>query len=102
MGEESEIWYIGSGYFHQDYDVAAESSLALVAKFVAVETRETSQSLLDELNALLESAPTEQEAQRIWLTEAGADYLPTHDGMTYLQWLTRMRDIVREELTRKP
>jgi hypothetical protein len=94
-----EIRYFGGAYFHQDYDLLADSPLAVVRKFVAAEERETSQALLRELDELLAAPPTEDEALRLWHTGTGAAYRPTHGGLTYLQWFAAVRDVVREQLS---
>lgn len=81
------ISYLASAYFHQDYDLEADTPLGLVEVFREGEDAATADALRTEIFALLASEPTEEDLVRLWLEEARAAYDPTREGSTVRDWL---------------
>ena len=53
MPDEIMLNYLGRGYFHQDFDLVAESPVAVVKKFAYDEDTDYVQIMIDELGSIL-------------------------------------------------
>ncbi|MGW4293352.1 contact-dependent growth inhibition system immunity protein [Micromonospora chersina] len=99
MGSETEtLRYLAGAYFHQDYDLIAETPSGNVEDFISNETDETSALLYGELQTLLSRGVSESDAQRIWLVDGRASYDPRYHGKSYVGWLTEISDLLRDRL----
>ncbi|GAA4554709.1 contact-dependent growth inhibition system immunity protein [Amycolatopsis samaneae] len=87
-------------YFHQDYDLDAETPIGVVEYFVRENPPEYGRGLADEIEALFAAGLDEEMAKRIWNGDGRANYDPTADGISYLSWFTQMRDFLRKEVKR--
>jgi hypothetical protein len=90
--------YLARTYFHEDFDIEAESPLGVVEKFAIRERAEYSRELLGELNSLRDRGVSEEQAKRIWLDECGAYYEPDSDGINYVQWFEQIIDLLERRL----
>jgi hypothetical protein len=89
-----ELTYLARAYFHQDFDLTADSPLGVVRHFVARETAETVAALADELDAILRERRGEQAVRELWLTAGQASYDPARDGLSCLAWFERIRAVL--------
>ena len=102
MPDEIFLNYLGQGYFHEDYDLEAESPSALVRRFAYEEKRQYVQLMENELSEILDKELTESAAEILWLHDAQAMYDPARDGKTYLGWLREILQIVEQALRTRP
>ncbi len=51
---------------------------------------------------ILEAGLTEIQARTLWLDDADANYEPSQDGKSYLDWLNEILEIVRVALRERP
>ncbi|KMS88039.1 MULTISPECIES: contact-dependent growth inhibition system immunity protein [Streptomyces] len=87
----TQITYLASSYFHQDYDLEADSPLGVVELFRESEEPATAQALAAEITTLLASPDaTEDRLAEIWLDEAQAAYDPRRDGVSVRDWLSQV------------
>ncbi|KAB1139432.1 hypothetical protein F7R91_40050 [Streptomyces luteolifulvus] len=91
------ISYLAQAYFHQDFDLDAETPLGVVEMFRDSESADTVEALRAEIVTLLESEPTEEALANVWLDEAGAEYDPRLGGVTVRNWLRRMAETLATE-----
>jgi len=101
MAEEILLNYLGSSYFHQDYDLEAPTPAALVKRFAEEEEPDYAQILVDELRSMLASGVSESMARDMWLRDAEASYDPASEGKSYLSWLNEVVTIVETVLAEK-
>ncbi len=99
--EKSLLKYLGSCYFHQDYDLEAPTPAALVRRFAGEESVDQAQQLIDELRPLIESDLSESMARHMWLHDADAMYEPDRDGKTYIEWFKEIVAIVDQVLAER-
>lgn len=86
--------YLGSTYFHQDYDVYAPTPIGVVEKFRDVEYDGTVQDLIGDLDTVINAEMAESELEEIWLRRCGSMYNPTSSGMTFKAWFELMRSVL--------
>jgi hypothetical protein len=85
--------YIAETYFHQDYDLEADSPAEVVELFRETESPEMAATLSGELEELTESPDlTEERLAELWLEEYGAYYDPRAAGMSVRDWLNLMAE----------
>jgi hypothetical protein len=83
--------------FNQDYDLDSANPDEAVIGFVRRRPHRSMAGLIGELDSLIASTLDEDQIDEIW-TEAGGNYDPRDDGMTYREWFAHVRDL----LTRPP
>jgi hypothetical protein len=88
----THIWNFGQAYFHQDYDLDADTPLGIVERFCDSEEFYAVENLRNEIVRLIESNPSEEDLSKIWVEDANAAYDPRDDGITLREWFL---DIVR-------
>lgn len=93
MKSEPALDYLAQCYFHQDYDLEADSPIGVIRKFRTAESGERVAALRTAVRVILDSGAPEETMAAIWLTGAGASYDPRSDGITVSQWF---RTIVAE------
>ncbi|WP_410664862.1 contact-dependent growth inhibition system immunity protein [Amycolatopsis sp. lyj-84] len=91
FGTVSEL----GNYFHQDYDLLADTPLGVVEHFVRNEPAESTARLLAEVEALLAAGLDEVAAHRIWMIEGWASYDPADDDLSYVDWFVVIRDLLK-------
>lgn len=91
----NQLQYLAGAYFHQDYDLDAESPLALVEQYRDSEPPDDVAGLASEVEALLRFAD-EQSLRETWIKRYRASYEPIRDGMSYREWFERVLDVLRE------
>lgn len=87
-----------SGYFHEDWEVEAETDAEVVALF---QRSGSSSCSIEELANELESAATkrEKEASDEWLLkEHGCYYQPSFDGLKGSDWFRRLAALMRDSV----
>jgi CdiI immunity protein len=89
------LGYLVSCYFHEDYDCEASSPLEVVESFAIKEIPEYSRLLLGDLELLCSQGISEGEARDLWIDKLDAYYDPDRDGISYLQWLSDIRDLLK-------
>lgn len=98
MPEEIMLNYLGSSYFHQDFDLDADSPIALVEVFAVEDGLQSVQIFYVELAEILASGLDEDGARKLWMDDAGSQYDPADDGVRYLEWLRRVLVVVGQVL----
>lgn len=86
--------YLAKAYFHQDYDLLAPTPPDLIRVFVAKEHPETREELRQDLDQLLATDPSEEDVRALWLDVAGSSYDPVQHGVSFLDWIRQVREIV--------
>jgi|HubBroStandDraft_3_1064219.scaffolds.fasta_scaffold1211321_2 hypothetical protein len=89
-----KVKYLAQAYFHQDFDLEADSPTGVVSLFREREAPEMVSSLSDEINSILSKEVDESFLARIWLEEDGACYDPRQDGIPIRDWLLRVAEIL--------
>ncbi|WP_063886349.1 contact-dependent growth inhibition system immunity protein [Streptomyces sp. NRRL S-31] len=89
-----KINYLAQAYFHQDYDLEADSPIAIVSLFREREVFEVVEALSGEIFSILASGADESRLASIWLDEAGACYDPREDGVSIQDWLSRVGEVL--------
>ncbi|MFY1574974.1 contact-dependent growth inhibition system immunity protein [Verrucosispora sp. WMMD703] len=88
--------YLARSYFHQDFDLVADTPEGVVAEFRRREDPDTVELLRREVDLLLASQSAEEVVRDLWMVQGGASYDPQFHGVRYTQWLERMRAILHE------
>ncbi|GAA4714450.1 contact-dependent growth inhibition system immunity protein [Promicromonospora umidemergens] len=89
-----ELRYLGSTYFHADYDLEASAPIEVVRKFRASEGEGTISGLRREIVGLLAQMSDDAVLDAAWLTAAGAAYDPRRDGVTTRDWLESILSVL--------
>jgi hypothetical protein len=79
-------------YLNLDWPDAYGSVWNAVDAFVAREQPEYTSDLLEEVEGVLASDPSEDELRTFFLTDLHSGYLPSGEGYTYRQWLVALLD----------
>ncbi|MFI5716303.1 contact-dependent growth inhibition system immunity protein [Nocardia sp. NPDC051750] len=88
-----EIEYLAGAYFHQDYDLEADSPMGVIRKFRTDEAPGQVQALREALRLLIDSGANEQQLAEVWLRRgAGASYDPRTDGLEFSGFLKNVVD----------
>lgn len=93
----SEIRYLAQAYFHQDFDLDADTPIGIVRNFRTSERPATVAALRRAIQSVLEEVTGETHLTALWLNEAGSDYDPRDDGISTSEWFRQML----EELDRE-
>lgn len=101
MPDEILLNYLGRGYFHQDYDLEADTPTDLVRKFASHDSLDYVKIMERELREIMTSGITEGEARVLWMVDAHSMYDPKRDGKSYLSWLQEILEIVQEEIAKR-
>ncbi|MEU5465905.1 contact-dependent growth inhibition system immunity protein [Streptomyces althioticus] len=81
---------LAQAYFHQDYDLEADTPLEVVALFRRAVGPEKAGELRDEIASLLFTVADDGDVAQVWLEQAGAFYDPRLDGVTPREWLRQV------------
>jgi hypothetical protein len=92
----ASISYIASSYFHQDFDLEADTPIGVVKVFRDSEDPEMAEDLQAEIITLLGANPSEEDLSKIWLVDGGADYDPRSSGITLRDWLMNIAEVLSE------
>lgn len=90
--------YLATSYFHQDYQLEADTPIGVVAKFLEDEGGGAGRELLSDVQSILDCDLDDDSIGEIWLVMCGASYDPTRDGMTHRQWMERVAEFLISEL----
>ncbi|WP_047249716.1 contact-dependent growth inhibition system immunity protein [Chromobacterium subtsugae] len=80
-------------YFHQDWTDEFDDDMSALRAIVESEPREKVKEGIGEIDELLKSPTSESELRGILTGEVGCYYDPSAEGMTYQQWLRRVREV---------
>ncbi|WP_374118871.1 contact-dependent growth inhibition system immunity protein [Allokutzneria sp. A3M-2-11 16] len=86
MIQGDPIAYLAQGYFHQDYDLEAETPIQVVAEFRRSEPVAVVDSLRVAVRRVLIEAKSHDELIAVWLERAQASYDPRDDGIEICDW----------------
>ena len=75
-----------ASYFHQDYDLEAETPLGVVENFLEESDARSVVELRRELTRLLAGAAGEAQLVQEWLGDGCASYDPRRDGLSMRDW----------------
>ena len=78
-------------YFHQDWFEEFESDIAALHSIVESEPKERLSAGVAEIDGLLMASLPENELKTILTDEVGCYFEPTSQGITYTEWLKRVR-----------
>lgn len=92
------IKYLATSYFHQDYQLEADSPIGIIDTFIESENAQTSRELLLEISSRFDEGMTEDEARVLWVANSGSSFDPASSGESCLGWLRRVRDLLAERL----
>lgn len=81
-----QLHLLALGYFHQDYDLEAETPLGVVEVYLDDATSGDATALRRDLQKLLAEGVSEQDRADAWLRSARASYNPRRDGLTFREW----------------
>lgn len=81
---------LGQSYFHQDFDLEADTPIAIAVRFGRAAAPETVEALRTEIASILDSDRDEDAVAKIWLEEAEAYYDPRADGISPRDWLRQL------------
>jgi len=79
-------------YFHQDWSQEFENDQDAIDAILAAEPKENVESSVGELDVLLARPLDEEELRAILIGEVGCYFDPASLGISYRQWLSRVRD----------
>ena len=79
-------------YFHQDWMEEFDSDRTALSAVVNGEPREAIVRALGEIDRLLKSEMPESDLRKALTAQIGCYFEPASEGMTYRQWLHRVRD----------
>jgi CdiI immunity protein len=85
-----QLKHLAQAYFHQDYDLEAQTPLGVVRLFREGEPEDAISELKAEIRTILNSPMTDQEIYDLWVRQYGASYDPTSDGEGYRSWFTKV------------
>jgi CdiI immunity protein len=85
-----QLKHLARAYFHQDYDLEAQTPLGVVHLFWESEPEDAIAELKAEIGAILNSPMTDREIYDLWIRQYGASYDPTSDGEGYRSWFTKV------------
>jgi hypothetical protein len=85
-----EIEYLVAAYFHQDFDLEADSPIGVIRKFRIDESPEQVGAVCAALRFLLDSGAGEERIARVWLDRSSYD--PRGEGVTVSEWLREVVD----------
>lgn len=80
-------------YFHQDWPSEFESDVEALRAIATTEPREQVVAGLDEVEKLLSIHRSETELREIMIDEVGCYFEPQSVGMSYREWLGRVREV---------
>ncbi len=84
-------------YFHQDWNIEAETDVDVVRLFIAETSIEGQQMVAEKLRALA-AGYSERELVAM-LGDAGCCYAPSADALTYKQWLVHLAGVLDEAIS---
>ena len=88
------VAYLAETYFHQDYDLEAETPLGVVQNFLDGSGEEDAWELRRALVRLLSEPGGDARLAEAWLVKGGAEYDPRRDGVSLREWFQSIIDLV--------
>jgi hypothetical protein len=79
-------------YFHQDWLEEFDSDQAALESIVKIEPQPQIAAGLEDVNYLLSASLSENDLREILTSEVGCYFDPGSEGMTYTDWLRRVRE----------
>ncbi|MEU4172814.1 contact-dependent growth inhibition system immunity protein [Streptomyces sp. NPDC026665] len=91
-----QLTALGQAYFHQDFDMEADTPIGVVEKFRQLEAPESTAALRAEILSIVEAGLNDDDIAEIWFEEAGACYDPRYQGLSLQDWMHRMSETLTE------
>ncbi len=79
-------------YFHQDWTDEFDSDASALQSIIESEPEEQLAAGVDEINDLLAASLSEDDLAAILTGQVGCYFDPGSEGITYEQWLKRVRE----------
>ena len=89
------ILYLAS-YFHQDYDLEAETPLGVVEDFLEDSDARRIAKLRSEVEKILVGTADEAQLVQAWLKDGDASYDPRRDGLSMREWYRAIIGLIDE------
>lgn len=86
------------GYFHQDWADEFDSDETALQAIIDSETTDQIRAGVEELERLLADTRSEIELRDFLINEVGCYFDPESQGISYEQWLKKVRGIFAEQL----
>lgn len=86
------IRYLAQAYFHQDYDLEAETPVLVLESFRDMESTDNVDALRIAIQELISSGKSEDELAELWIEQARASYDPRDDGIEMSEWFVTTLD----------
>jgi len=86
------------GNFHQDWPDEFDSDATALQAIIDSETTDQIRAGVEEIERLLADARSEIEFRNILINEVGCYFDPESLGISYEQWLKKVRGVFAEEL----
>jgi len=98
MNEKIEaLGLLLGGYFHQDWPDEFDSDVTALQAIVESETIDQIRAGVAEIDSLLAETPSEMELRDILITKLGCYFEPESQGISYEQWLKKVRGVFAQE-----
>lgn len=85
------------GYFHQDWSDEFDSDVTALQAIIDSETKDQIRAVIEEIERLLADARSEIELRDILINEVGCHFHPESQGISYEQWLKKVRGVFAQE-----
>jgi len=85
------------GYFHQDWPDEFYSDATALQAIIDSETKDQIRAGVAEIDSLLAETPSEIELRDILITKVGCYFEPESQGISYEQWLKKVRGVFAQE-----
>ncbi len=89
-----------AGYFHQDWDLDGDDDGEVIASFVEGESIAHVQKVVTCLEEKLNELSFDAKAADIFLQQVGCAYRYQEDGLSGVEWLNRLLNLLRINLSK--
>ena len=85
-----------SGYLHQDWPEEFDTDVSALRAAVESEPKEMVLEAVEDIDAVLGASLSEDDLRKLVVRTLGCYFEPAAEGITYDQWLRRVRNIFTE------
>ncbi|MFD0856289.1 contact-dependent growth inhibition system immunity protein [Actinomadura adrarensis] len=89
-----ELPYLAGAYFHQDYDLDADTPPGVVRYFKESETVEVRDALIREVQDLMAEGLDDDNMYRRWVHEWGSCFYPGNLDISWENWFQDVLEIL--------
>lgn len=97
--QKNALGQLLGSYFHQDWPDEFGSDFEALQAIVEFETADQLRDGVKEIDLLLNESYSEVELRDILINEIGCYFEPESQGISYVNWLTRVRDAFLASIT---